>query len=159
MKIRPFETRDAEAVSLIYRVAAKEALEREPNYYRLPGEETAVEHFRRFQPSEKEAILVSEADGEIIGFVQVLITSPGDTVPMIKPRTAGFVKELAVAEAHRRKGLGKDLLSASEYWCREQGAEIMLLDTDWKNVEAIDFYEARAGYRKLGVILIKEFGT
>lgn len=78
MKIRPFESKDAaDAVASIYRAAAEEAVEREPNHYRLPPEELAVEHFGQFKTSEKELILVAE-EGEVIGFVQILITHGGE---------------------------------------------------------------------------------
>lgn len=158
-KIRYFEHTDAPNVSPIYRAAAKEAVTRERSYYQVPNEEVALEHFRNFEPSEEEAIFVCEVGGEVIGFVQVLVTRPGEKVPMIKPRTAGFVKELAVAEPHRRKGIGKKLAEVAQTWCLEHGAEIILLDTGWKNLEAVEFYETMLGYRKLGVILIKELSA
>lgn len=159
MEIRYFEHTDAPDVSSIYRGAAEEAVTREPSYYQVPNEDVALEHFRNFEPSEDETIFVWEVGRKVIGFVQVFITRPSERVPMVKPRTAGFIKEMAVAEPHRRKGIGKKLAEVAQTWCREHGAEIILLDTGWKNVEAVDFYETRLGYRKLGAILIKELST
>ena len=53
----------------------------------------------------------------------------------------GWVYYLAVSPAHRRKGLGRELMAGAEAWLRARGAPKIQLMVREDN-EAVGFYEA-----------------
>jgi RimJ/RimL family protein N-acetyltransferase len=57
-----------------------------------------------------------------------------------------------VSQSHRRRGVGRGLLSAAVEWAREQGVRKLELHVFPHNVAAIALYEqfgfVREGYRK-----------
>ena len=58
---------------------------------------------------------------------------------------ACFVAEsdkIYVNEDTRGLGVGKKLVAAFSEWCKEQGAQSMILDAYYQNKDAIKFYEA-----------------
>ncbi len=54
----------------------------------------------------------------------------------------GWVYYLAVHPAHRRKGLGKQMMAAAENWLRERGAPKIQLMVRSDNDDVIAFYQA-----------------
>lgn len=57
----------------------------------------------------------------------------------------GWVYYLAVAPGHRRRGLGRALMSAAEEWVQARGIPKLQLMVRTDNGEAVAFYE-RLGY-------------
>jgi GNAT superfamily N-acetyltransferase len=152
--IRKASKRDTRTIARIYVTAAREAVEREPEHFRVP---TMDEASRLFMPQDSPdaAVLVAEVDGRVAGFVQVLLRRPPEQPSMLKPRLLGYVRELGVSEDARGTGLGSQLMEAAEAWARLAGAQAMMVDTGAKNSQAQRFYRERMGYRDIGVILIK----
>jgi aminoglycoside 6'-N-acetyltransferase I len=73
-------------------------------------------------------IFVAEApDGTLAGFLEVGLRSHADGCDPRLP--VGFVEGWFVAESHRRKGIGGNLLAAAEQWARGQGCAEMASDT------------------------------
>ena len=141
-------------IAQIYRAAAREALDREPEHFRVP---TIDEATRMFTPrGEPDAqVLVAEMEGRVAGFAQVLLRRPPEEPSMIRPRLLGYVRELGVTEDARGNGVGTVLMEAAEDWARSAGAEAMMVDTGSRNTLAQRFYRRRLGYREIGVVLIK----
>jgi ribosomal protein S18 acetylase RimI-like enzyme len=152
--IRKASERDTRAIARIYVTAAREAVEREPDHFRVPTMEEASRLFLP-QDSADAAVLVAEVEGRVAGFVQVLLRRPPEHPSMLKPRLLGYVRELGVSEDARGTGLGSQLLEAAEAWACLAGAQAMMVDTGARNLQAQRFYRARMGYRDIGVMLIK----
>jgi len=57
----------------------------------------------------------------------------------------GWVYYLSVSNAHRRAGLGSELMKAAEEWLRRKGAVKVQLMVRNENESAFNFYE-RIGY-------------
>jgi GNAT superfamily N-acetyltransferase len=152
--IRKASERDTRAIARIYVTAAREAVEREPDHFRVPTMEEASRLFLP-QDSADAAVLVAEVEGRVAGFVQVLLRRPPEHPSMLKPRLLGYVRELGVSEDARGTGLGSQLLEAAEAWACLAGAQAMMVDTGARSLQAQRFYRARMGYRDIGVMLIK----
>ena len=97
--------------------------------------------------------LIAELNGQIVGFLDAQIQKPFD--PMLRPLTYCFVADIAVAESHREKGIGKQLLEAAESWACEQKADHMSLLYNSGNPRVQSLYE-RLGYVPAAVSLTKQ---
>lgn len=73
-------------------------------------------------------------------------------------RTRLLVNALAVADGHRRLGVGTALLTAAEEWGRRRGAEVALTDTNLHSPQSVPFYEQRMGYSRQALVLRKMLG-
>lgn len=92
----------------------------------------------RFLGEPGSHLLVASADGEPVGFVSgVEVTHPDKGTEM-------FLYELAVDEAHRRRGHGRALVRALEAVARDRACSGMFVFVDDDN-EA-----GRAAYRSAG---------
>lgn len=87
---------------------------------------------------ENRAILRTDAQGEIVGFIQF---APMRFSSWFFEEESGFIREFWVAPAWRRQGQGTLLLARAEEWFKERGIEEIYLTSD----DAGAFYEAR-GY-------------
>jgi GNAT superfamily N-acetyltransferase len=65
------------------------------------------------------------------------------------------VDALSVAEAHRRRGVGTQLMDAIERWARERGAVYVMLDTYAGSPLSVPFYEHGMGYRWRSIVFEK----
>ncbi|MDB5738302.1 MAG: acetyltransferase [Sphingomonas bacterium] len=65
----------------------------------------------------------------------------------------GWLYYLAVAEDHRRKGLGRALVAAAEAWLAERGAPKVQLMIRSENKAVADFYE-KIGYERSDVMIL-----
>jgi GNAT superfamily N-acetyltransferase len=80
--------------------------------------------------------LVARIDGRIVGKTQLVVGMPG----------VGYLADMVVAEAQRRKGIGRALVEASELHARINGCNTMLLAA---TETGRDLY-ASVGYRVTG---------
>ncbi len=128
--IRPIEVTDVTAASLVIQGGsltpdAEHELEVDA-YWR------AVEETRR----RRGEVLVADADGEVVGFCQVLV------FPHFQ-HTGGWCCELEsvhVREDHRGRGVGGRLLGAAEALARDRGCYRMQLTSRNVRVDAHRFY-------------------
>jgi aminoglycoside 6'-N-acetyltransferase I len=73
-------------------------------------------------------LLVAETrDGRLAGFLEVDLRSHADGCDPVRP--VGYVEGWYVEESHRKRGIGKKLLTAAENWARSQGCLEMASDT------------------------------
>jgi len=61
---------------------------------------------------------------------------------------AGELRRMAVEKAHRRKGIGRQLLATAEAFCRDCGYRQVVLSTSELQVAAMQLYES-SGYRRI----------
>jgi aminoglycoside 6'-N-acetyltransferase I len=87
------------------------------------------------------AIFVAETgEGVLAGFLEVGLRSHADGCD---PKQAvGFVEGWFVAEGHRGKGVGRQLLSAAEEWARGNGCVEMASDTQIDNALSQQVHDA-----------------
>lgn len=134
----------------------------EPERFHVPEEEAQLVWFERVlssAPPESSIWLVAEVDGEAVGDAQAVLSEPALTAAIQPQLDVGrrrvYLNWLAVQERHRSRGIGGRLLEAVEQWARDNGAELMVTDTNLRsNVGAVEFYE-RHGYRRQAVVLRK----
>lgn len=80
-----------------------------------------------------EAVLVADLDGEVVGSVV--------TVPF--GIHVALIFRLVVAEAHRRKGIGSQLLETVEHRAKYKGFKELWLYSDVEDDKLTDYYEKR----------------
>jgi len=83
---------------------------------------------------EEHVVLLAEEGGRAVGFL----------LARTKKDRIGYVSDLYVRPDHRRRGLGRALLSEG---ARLLGREVVTLDVDASNPDARTFYE-RLGFRE-----------
>ena len=83
--------------------------------------------------------LVAEADGAVAGFLVARSI-----------RDEGEILNLAVLPEHRRRGLGRELLTAGLDWLSKGGVREVYLEVRQSNAAALAMYRAR-GFRPVGV--------
>jgi GNAT superfamily N-acetyltransferase len=154
--IRPAREGDAEGLAQVYVESAEHHQRLDPSMYVLPDYKQMVARYRRRLPPPDDAqILVAEsADGEILGWVEVLL-KPANGEPRMSRDSATAEVDIGVVEEMRGSGIGSKLMDAAEVWAVEHGAELMVVDTHVANVDAIRFYQERHGWRTTGLVLAK----
>lgn len=80
-------------------------------------------------------VLVAEVGGEVVGFVYVHAIAT-----VLRPGTWARLASMAVAGAHRRRGIGSELLAAAEAVARVMGAESIELTSGVQRTGAHAFY-------------------
>ena len=83
---------------------------------------------------------VAELGGEIAGFIITEEDSP-----------LGHILTLDVAEAHRRLGIGRQLLAHSEQRLAARGVTEIVLETSVENEAGVAFWQ-RHGFHTVGVL-------
>jgi ribosomal-protein-alanine N-acetyltransferase len=83
--------------------------------------------------------LVAEAGGAVAGFLVARSI-----------REEGEILNLAVLPEHRRRGLGRELLTAGLDWLSKGGVREVYLEVRQSNAAALAMYRAR-GFRPVGV--------
>ena len=91
----------------------------------------------------QRALLVAEADGQIVGTVHLVLAQPPN-----QPHRADLCKMLVLRGA-RKQGVGAALMDAAEQVARNAGKSLLVLDT--ANLEAERLY-LRMGWTPVGVI-------
>jgi ribosomal protein S18 acetylase RimI-like enzyme len=63
----------------------------------------------------------------------------------------GEVNSLGVSSSHRRRGIGRALMTAAEGWLKDRDARVVVLDTFLQSPDSVPFYES-IGYERVSVI-------
>jgi GNAT superfamily N-acetyltransferase len=134
-----------------------------PDVIQEPDPDGLVEWFERGiaeSRGEDTLWLVATADGgRVVGMIEAVIHQPDPDgrrqLQRDRSRTRLLINALAVAEDHRRRGVGTLLMDAVEDWARGRGATVALTDTNLHGDLSVPFYEQRMGYLRQAVILRK----
>jgi GNAT superfamily N-acetyltransferase len=147
---------DAEGIARTFLESAAYHASLDPERYSMPALEMIAARYREtLQPpsqGRREATLIAEVDGEIVGFIDVRLERSPDL--MHRDITYCHVSEIAVRSDLRGQGIGCRLLDAAEGWGREAGAEFASLEFHAENKRADLFYEQR-GYHPASITAIK----
>ena len=84
------------------------------------------------------------------GFAQCQLRR--DYVEGTESTPVGYLEGIYVAEAGRRKGLARQLLSACENWAREQGCQEFASDCELTNTQSFQFHLA-LGFEEVNRII------
>ncbi|MGA2622850.1 MAG: GNAT family N-acetyltransferase [Bacteroidota bacterium] len=106
-----------------------------------PASETEMERriHRTLQGRDQE-LFVAEADGVVVGWVQVFIR-----VPLMQDSEVE-VGGLVIDENYRRRGVGRLLMQRAEQWAHEKGCRTVYLRSNVIRKDAHLFYE-KLGYK------------
>lgn len=97
-------------------------------------------------------ILVAAAADDVVGYVYAAL-EPHSWKELREP--AGFIHDIAVAEAHRNRGIGSLLVTGASDWLRRRGAPRVLLWTAERNTAARQLF-TRLGFRTTMVEMTRE---
>lgn len=84
----------------------------------------------------REAVFAAEVDGTVVGYIHAEIYNTLYFASMIN------ILGLAVSRDHRRHGVGRALITCAENWAKEQGINIVRLNSGNSRKEAHEFYRA-----------------
>jgi ribosomal protein S18 acetylase RimI-like enzyme len=88
----------------------------------------------------EEAFFVAEADNEVRGYIDLR------ALPW---QQMGWVANLAVEPAYRRRGIATALLRHSRQWARQEGLKLLQVEATTKNYPALRFYQ-KLGFQFCG---------
>jgi ribosomal protein S18 acetylase RimI-like enzyme len=87
-----------------------------------------------------EGFFVAEVDGQVCGYVDLLV----------QPwQHQGWIANLAVDRAYRRRGIGTALMRHTRQWAWEQGLHVVMAEATTKNYPALCFYQ-KLGFQFCG---------
>jgi ribosomal protein S18 acetylase RimI-like enzyme len=119
---------------------------------RLFDHSVDLEAARRFLRNDANHLLIAFVNDEPVGFVSgTEVTHPDQSRPEL------FLNELGVDEAHRGRGIGKELVAMLWEIAQSRGCRGMWVLTDQSNVAAQRVYAGAGGVRG-GEQLMFEWG-
>lgn len=90
---------------------------------------------------ENAALFVAEADGQLVGYVKVLLADT-PAVPIFVPRRYAIVDNLVVNPEFQRVGIGRALMERAGQWAVARGASAIELSVYEFNQTALAFYRS-----------------
>lgn len=84
----------------------------------------------------RETVFAAEINGTVVGYIHAEIYNTLYFASMIN------ILGLAVSRDHRRHGVGRALITCAENWAKEQGINIVRLNSGSSRKEAHEFYRA-----------------
>jgi ribosomal protein S18 acetylase RimI-like enzyme len=84
-------------------------------------------------------VFVADAAGQVVGFVCVWARVPPHE-PDDDPSEYAFVSDLVVLPGHRRRGVGRELLTMAERYARSRGARLLRIGVLARNKAARHLY-------------------
>jgi GNAT superfamily N-acetyltransferase len=119
----------------------------------LDGQRTDAEAISAVLAGRSSAMLLAEADGQLVGCCQLEQPRPPPTSPTLSnsPFTAeAYFGMFAVRPGRQGQGRGRQILEEAERLARDEwSASTMVLSVLAQRPELIDWYERR-GYRRTG---------
>ena len=105
------------------------------------------------QLREPDVCILVAADGDdVVGYVYAAL-EPHSWKELRE--AAGFIHDVAVAEGHRGRGIGSQLVTGASEWLRAHGAPRVLLWTAERNAAARQLF-TRLGFRTTMVEMTRE---
>ena len=98
----------------------------------------AVARLQEAGANERSAVLVAEADSQIVGICTVYLD-----IMSVRFGQRCWIEDLAVHPDWRSRGVGASLMDTAEQWARERAASHLELDSGDARMRAHQFYERR----------------
>jgi ribosomal protein S18 acetylase RimI-like enzyme len=129
VNVRRAEPRDADAVLALMEGLTRPAVAEDPQ----PQRDVFLAHLEH----PEAEIFVAELDGRIAGAVSLWIQ------PRLNWTTPqGWIPDLYVDPAFRRRGAARGLLDACAEACRRRGCHVLVLESGHHRAEAHELYES-----------------
>jgi GNAT superfamily N-acetyltransferase len=161
--VRPARPGDGEEMARIWVETGRYYAGLNSELFQIPSEEGLAQGFEAEAASVDEshgAMLVSEQDGRLTGYIGLRLVDPVQSPATQLVRYVGeshvVVDLLVVEPASWRQGVGGLLLHSAEAWAKERGASLVRLETYIDSPVAVPFYEKRMGYQRRALIFEKE---
>jgi ribosomal protein S18 acetylase RimI-like enzyme len=146
MLIRQATMEDYEGLCVLFAAVDAQHIEALPQVFRDPGKRARPrEYIASIVKDENACLWVAEHEGNVVALLKVAIREARE-LPLLVPRRYAEIDTLAVAQAYRRRGIGRTLMAAAERWASERGADQIELSVWEFNEQARAFYTA-LGYR------------
>jgi ribosomal protein S18 acetylase RimI-like enzyme len=102
------------------------------------------EYYLGLISDENIGLFVAELDGNVVGFVHVIITDAPD-IPIFVPRRYAVVDSIIVKSGYKNLGIGRSLMKVMQEWSKAKGVTSIELNVYEFNSNAIFFYN-KCGY-------------
>lgn len=102
------------------------------------GPESLAREFGPLLASLEAVVYLANDRGEWAGFAQCQLRH--DYVEGTCSSPVGYLEGVYVAEAHRRKGVARALLTQCQQWAREQGCREFASDCEIGNANSLRFH-------------------
>ncbi|WP_411347292.1 GNAT family N-acetyltransferase [Paenibacillus sp. WLX2291] len=139
-KVRKFESKDVQALTSLMREL------------RYPMTESVLrDRMEALEGRSQFLTLVAERDDQVVGMIALYRKTSYDTGQQTSQITG-----LVIAESHRGRGIGRELITAAEQQARESGDRSMFvtgMNRD-ERLSSCSFYQ-HMGYEKIGCNFIK----
>ena len=142
MTIRELKLSDFDAVNTLFMQMQDLHVEHRPDLYRKIEKPTSTKawDYEASLGDGNKIMLGAMLDGKIVGFcIAEIRQSEGRA---LTPRTSVHIKNLAVDENYRRKGVGKALYCEAVRLGKMRGAETVELKVFHFNENAVAFYKS-----------------
>lgn len=84
--------------------------------------------------------MVAMDGNEIVGGLTAYV------LPMYYRRSAeAYIYDIAVADAHQRKGVGRALIESLKEYCWQNGISTIFVEANEEDIHAVDFYRSLGG--------------
>lgn len=154
MLIRDYESGDRAALREC--VVQLQAAEREIDARTADGESIAdayIDYLNNICGANRGKILVAELHGQVVGYTAVQLWNNSEEVHE-EPYEYGYVSDLIVLDAFRRRGLGRALLDAAQAYTRRQDIDLLRIGVLAGNKSVRRMYRG-CGFREHKVVLEK----
>ena len=140
--IRDLTIEDFDAVNDIFMQMQDLHVKHRPDLYRKIDKPTATKAWDYEASLEDSNVIMlgAESEGKIVGFCIVEIREPISKA--IVPHIYVHIKNLAVHENYRRKGIGKALYQEAVMRGKARGADMVDLKVYSFNENAVEFYKS-----------------
>jgi GNAT superfamily N-acetyltransferase len=142
--VRPATSADVPALVALWLELRDEGLRRRASVMESP--ESAAGRFELALADDTSRVVVAVYEDEIIGMAQLHRTRP----TLLTETSSVELSAMHVADAHRRRGAGKALVSAAVSYAEELGVESVVVSVFPQHRDANRFY-ARLGFAPLVV--------
>lgn len=104
------------------------------------GREPGIPHLRHLLAQDTNYLIVAAVSGKPVGFLTAY------RMPALCcDASMVYLFEIEVAPAHRRQGIGKQMVNLLKTVCRESDAEDIWVGTENDNIAAKRLYESTGG--------------